>query len=54
MPRGGTTANEKGYTARERGKGKDRFDTSAVSLSNNVIWMPAKHHRLSLAARRST
>jgi hypothetical protein len=38
----------------ERSNGKDRFDTSALSLSPNVIWMPAKHHRLSLAARRST
>ena len=38
----------------ERSNGKDRFETSATSLSTNVIWIPAKHHRLSLAVRRST
>ena len=35
-------------------KVRDRLDTRAASRTTNVIWMPRKHHRLSLAERRST
>jgi putative transposase len=45
---------KRGTLGVERSNGKDRSVTSATSLSTNMIWMPAKHHRLSLVARRST
>jgi hypothetical protein len=39
---------KKGRMAARRDDVKDRLDTRATSRTNNVIWMPRKHHRLSL------
>jgi len=40
---------KKWYTSLEEENARDRFDTSALSLSNSMIRMPHKHHCLSLA-----
>ncbi len=49
MRRWRTTAHEKVLYFDEGGNVRDRFDTSATSLSNSMIRMPYKHHCLSLA-----
>jgi hypothetical protein len=35
-----------------RSKVKDRLDARAASRTTNVIWMPPKHHRLSLSEEK--
>jgi len=45
---------KKGRMAAGRGDVKDRLDIRAASRTNNVIWMPRQHHRLSLPLSGST
>ena len=43
---------KKGTMAPGRCNGKDRLGTRAASRTTNVIWMPLKHHRLSLSKEK--
>jgi hypothetical protein len=43
---------KKDTMATGRSNGKDRLGTRAASRTTNVIWMPLKHHRLSLSSEK--
>src|SRR5438876_198804 len=45
-----TTAHEKVLYCEQRDDVRDRFDTSATSLTNSMIRTPHKHHCLSLVS----
>ena len=43
---------KKGTMPAGRSKVRDRLDTRAANRTTNVIWMPLKHHRLSLSSEK--
>ena len=43
---------KKGRIAAGRSKVKDRLDAREALRTTNVIWMPPKHHRLSLSSEQ--